>query len=624
MIAVMTLIRRLLVAAALLASAVPAFAQAPPPVPALPDTERRTSYSISSSTCACAVGFQLFGDSTDYANWIEVFVNGALIPQSGNWTITSATGSLATIPRPITDAVLTFTAAQTGTVQIVGARRPRRTSQFSENRGVAARDLNQVFSDVIAMLRETWDKTNDVTGRAILARPGETLNLLPPAATRANQGVCFDAAGQLTTCVAVPSSTFSAGTGIVLTGVGPTTISAAATYSAGAGIVFTGTFPTVISSSPGSITYTSPLTGGVARTLTSKLTDSIEAADFGVVCDGVTDTRVALQAAINNTPEGGTLHIAKQNTSGACLVSKSASTWALSLTKAIHLVCDTGVAIQPNSTLGTVNDVFHAFGSANGLIYSTKVKNCLIGNPGAATRYGRHGILFDTTVAGTYFSRLSLDGVLIQAGTSGVGYGVYLLNDVGQNPNGGIFLSSIGDKTSIFQGGVRLEGVGDSIDVKGTIPYNSAVGADNNGMYVTMANGAGGAAGDLKIDVNLSQPAGLKIQCAYNVDIRGEYELQSALTGTALIDVNAADCTTNGVRVHAQAQAIGGIGTPLLMRFTANVSAIVISESTIATPTAYTPVSNASATLQLGPNFWSVGGAGHIAGTAAANTYGGG
>jgi hypothetical protein len=179
----MNIIRRAILAFALIAGITPAFAQAPPPIPALPDTERRTSYSISASTCACSIGFALFGDSTDYANWVEVFVNG--VQQSGNWNITSPTGSLATLPRPITDAVLTFTAVQTGTVQIVGARRPRRTSQFSENRGVAARDLNQALTDIVAQNRELWDKTSDLTGRSLIGVPGETFGTLPPAATRA-------------------------------------------------------------------------------------------------------------------------------------------------------------------------------------------------------------------------------------------------------------------------------------------------------------------------------------------------------------------------------------------------------------------------------------------------------
>ncbi|MCP3370778.1 hypothetical protein [Bradyrhizobium cajani] len=221
----MKLFPRLVLAASLIAGLAPAIAQVPPPVPALPDAERRTSYSISGSTCACAVGFQLYGDGTDYANWIEVFVNGAMVTQSGNWTITSPTGSLDRIPRPITDAVLTFSTAQTGTVQIVGARRPRRASQFSESRGVAARDLNQVITDLTAQNRETWDKINDVTGRSVRTPPGETLALLPVLASRANMGACFDSSGNLTSCVAAASGTFAAGDGITFTGTNPTTIS---------------------------------------------------------------------------------------------------------------------------------------------------------------------------------------------------------------------------------------------------------------------------------------------------------------------------------------------------------------------------------------------------------------
>ncbi len=252
----MSLTRRFILALALMAGLTPVFAQAPPPVPALPDAERRTTYSISGSTCACAVNFAIYGDSTDVQNWLEVFVNGALVT-SANWTITSPTGPLSTIPRPITDAVLTFNAAQTGTVQIVGARRPRRTSQFAENQGVPARNLNQVFTDVIAMLRENWDKTNDVTGRAVLAPPGETLNLLPIAANRSSHGACFDSGGNLTSCVSIPSSTFAAGNGITFTGVGPTTIKV--NLAAGSNVTLSGTNP---------ITINVPLAAGSGIALT--------------------------------------------------------------------------------------------------------------------------------------------------------------------------------------------------------------------------------------------------------------------------------------------------------------------------------------------------------------------
>ena len=243
----MTYLRRLLLSLCLSAGIAPALAQAPPPVPALPDTERRTTYSISGTTCACAVNMDLYGDSTDFQNWVEVLLNGARVnfnDVSFGWTITVPTGSLSTRSRPISDAVLTFTSVQTGTVQIVGARRPRRTSQFSENQGVSARSLNQVFTDIIAQNREIWDKTNDVTGRAPLVPAGESLALLPALALRQSKGACFDSGGNLTSCVSVPSTTIAAGAGITLTGTNPATITT--NFAAGTGITLTGSNPITI------------------------------------------------------------------------------------------------------------------------------------------------------------------------------------------------------------------------------------------------------------------------------------------------------------------------------------------------------------------------------------------
>jgi hypothetical protein len=241
----MKMVQRLILAAVLIAGLAPAFAQSPTPVPALPDTERRTSYTISASQCTCAVNFALYGDSTDYQNWVEVWLSGvgnvAYNDPTYGWTITSPSGPIGNLARPITDAVLTFNNPQTGTVQIVGARRPRRVSQFSENTGVSARNLNQVITDIVAMLREVWDKINDVTGRVIVGQPGETLPPLPPATSRAGQILCFTTpGGQPTTCPPgfAGTGTLQPGTGISLSGTNPTVIST--NLTAGAGINITG------------------------------------------------------------------------------------------------------------------------------------------------------------------------------------------------------------------------------------------------------------------------------------------------------------------------------------------------------------------------------------------------
>lgn len=188
--------RTALAIALMLGLAAPVAAQAPPPVPPLPDTARVTFYGLFSSTCACSVGFPLFNSGTDIDSWISVYVDGVAklsTDPSFGWTLTSATGSLGSIPRPITNAVLTFNSAHSATtVAIVGNQRPRRLSQFSENRGVPARDLNQAITTDIAALRELWDKSN----RSIVGQPGETLTPLPSAASRVGQTLTFDGNGQ--------------------------------------------------------------------------------------------------------------------------------------------------------------------------------------------------------------------------------------------------------------------------------------------------------------------------------------------------------------------------------------------------------------------------------------------
>jgi hypothetical protein len=180
----------------------------PAPVPALPDTERRTSYSITASTCACNVNFALYGDSTDFQDWLEVFLNGVRVnfndPTFG-WTITSPSGTIGNLPLPITNAVLTFTNPQTGVVQIVGARRPRRISQFNENQGVPARNLNVALTDLVAQNREVWDKINDVTGRGLFFAPGNTTGPMPTPAACASAFLAFDGTGLNPVCVSFAS-----------------------------------------------------------------------------------------------------------------------------------------------------------------------------------------------------------------------------------------------------------------------------------------------------------------------------------------------------------------------------------------------------------------------------------
>lgn len=160
-----------------------------PPVPALPDAPRITTYAPVGAAGPFAVNFAIYGDSSDYVDWISVSLNG--VDQSGAWVMDSPSGALITLPRPITDARITFTNAITGNLVITGAQRPRRTAQNSEGQGVTGRDWNQAITSIIAMLREAWD----LRARTMLFPPGETAGLLPSLAQRALQLAGWDSLG---------------------------------------------------------------------------------------------------------------------------------------------------------------------------------------------------------------------------------------------------------------------------------------------------------------------------------------------------------------------------------------------------------------------------------------------
>ncbi|MEH2468844.1 hypothetical protein V1281_001900 [Nitrobacteraceae bacterium AZCC 2161] len=176
-----------------------AFAASPPPVPTLPDTQRLTTYTPAASTGPFDVGFDLYGDATDYGDWMEVWLNGAKLTAVTDYQLSSATGPIATIPRPITNGKITLTNPATGTLLVVGSRRPRRASVFSEQRGIAARDFNQVLNDLTAQNREMWDFQQT---RVLRAPPGTVYGQLPAPANCGGAFLAFDGTGHNPVCLA--------------------------------------------------------------------------------------------------------------------------------------------------------------------------------------------------------------------------------------------------------------------------------------------------------------------------------------------------------------------------------------------------------------------------------------
>lgn len=162
--------------------------------PALPDAERLTEYTIAvASVGPYSAGFHIYADDDDYAQWLEVWDDGVQLTAVTDYTVSSVAGGadLSIIARPITDAQITFTTARSGAIKIVGARRPRQASQFTNGVSVTADQHNRRYTDLMAIGRELFDKFK----RAIVAPAGEEMAVLPTAADRASKFAAYDADG---------------------------------------------------------------------------------------------------------------------------------------------------------------------------------------------------------------------------------------------------------------------------------------------------------------------------------------------------------------------------------------------------------------------------------------------
>jgi Protein of unknown function (DUF3311) len=84
-----------------------------------PSTVRMTTYTAKNETGPFDVGLPLTRPGSNYRAWVEVWVNGARLRPERDWTLSSPSGPLDRLPRPITDAKITFTSPRGGEIEIV-------------------------------------------------------------------------------------------------------------------------------------------------------------------------------------------------------------------------------------------------------------------------------------------------------------------------------------------------------------------------------------------------------------------------------------------------------------------------------------------------------------------------
>jgi hypothetical protein len=200
---------------------------------------------------------------------------------------------------------------------------------------------------------------------------------------------------------------------------------------------------------------------------------TISVKDCGAKGDGLSDDTRAIQLAINAASPFGKIVCFPQ---GTYLVSeaKPGCGYALLITKPVCLQGE-GVhtCILPSNTIPEHVHTLVIKPDPNFAADHTLIEGLFIGDPRTGQRAGNAGIFIDTLGNGSYLPMLTLRNCFV---AQGKGPALWHANDRKVNVNGGVWCALI--EHNSLMGGLRLDGSGDSIVIRGNRISGSGVGVD--------------------------------------------------------------------------------------------------------------------------------------------------
>jgi len=195
--------------------------------------------------------------------------------------------------------------------------------------------------------------------------------------------------------------------------------------------------------------------------------------EFGARGDGLADDTRAIQRTIDAAAPFGKIVLLPQ---GTYLVSEATPGCghALLITKPICLQGEgMYTSLLPSSGFP---DQAHILKLRPDPAYAsdhTLIEGLFIGDPRSGRRTGNAGIFLDTQGKGSYLPMLTLRNCFV---AQGKGPALWHANDRRLNANGGLWCALIEHNT--LRGGLRLEGSGDSISIRGNRISGTGLGLD--------------------------------------------------------------------------------------------------------------------------------------------------